>query len=101
MPDAPTPPDAFPLRPGVTMPEWSFVADPTACEALAASMAVAGRVQKWSGLSATEDRVWRAVLSAFARSGQAPDAAQLATASGLDAAVVAPVVPGTRPHRPR
>lgn len=96
MPDALAPPDAFPLRPGVLMPEWSFVTDATARDALASGMAVAGRARKWSGLNIVEDRVWRVVLSAFAHSGQAPDAAQLATASGLDAAVVAPVVRALR-----
>ena len=84
--------DAFSLRPGVPMPEWSFVTDPTAREALAASMAVAGWAQKWSGLSAAEDRVWQAVLLGFARSGQAPDVARLAAATGLDEATLAPIL---------
>ena len=34
---------AFLLRHGVLMPEWSFVTDPAAREALGASMAEAGR----------------------------------------------------------
>lgn len=84
--------DAFPLRPGVPMPEWSFVTDPVGREALAASMAVAGRARKWSGLSAAEDRVWQAVLSGFARSGQAPDAARLAAATGSDEATLVPIL---------
>lgn len=92
MPDALAPPDAFLLRPGVAMPAWSFVTDPAAREALSASMAVAGRARKWSGLSAVEDQVWQAVLSGFARSGQAPDVTRLAAATDLDASAVAPVL---------
>ena len=49
----------FLLRPpGVRMPDWSLVTDPVARDALAASMAVAGRREKWSGLSGDEDRLW-------------------------------------------
>ncbi len=81
--DAVAPPDAFTLRHGVVMPAWSFVTDPTARKALAASMVVAGWPQKWSGLSAAEDRVWQAVLLAFARSGQAPNPHQLSTATDI------------------
>lgn len=83
---------AFPLRHGVLMPEWSFVTDPAAREALGASMAAAGRAEKWSGLSAAEDRVWRAVLRGFGPSGRAPDAAWLAAAARLDEAAVVPVL---------
>ena len=88
--------DAFVLRPGVMMPDWSLVADPTAREALAASMAVAGRAQKWSGLTTAEDRVWQTILLGFARSGQAPDLVQLSDATGRDGTVIASVLHALR-----
>lgn len=80
---------AFTLRPGVAMPAWPLVTDPTGQDALAASMEAAGRAEKWSGLEATEDAVWQAVLRMLARGGPAPDAAGLATATGLAEAEVA------------
>lgn len=83
---------AFILRPGVLMPDWSLVADPMARDALGTSMAVVGRAEKWSGLSATEDLVWQDVLRGFARSGQAPDTAQMAAAAGLDEAATAAIL---------
>lgn len=82
----------FVLRPGVEMPAWSFVTDPAAREALAAGMAAARRAEKWSGLGATEDRVWRAVLLEFAYSGRAPDTVRLASVTGLHGQVVAAVL---------
>ncbi len=87
---------AFALRPGVTMPDWSLVTEPTAREALAASMAAAGRAEKWSGLDAAEDRVWQAVLRGFAHSGAAPDAARLAAVTGMDEPAVAEVLRALR-----
>lgn len=74
---------AFALRPGVLMPDWSLTTEPAARDALAASMVAAQRAEKWSDLSAAEDRVWRAVLHGFARSGAAPDMARLAAGTGL------------------
>lgn len=88
--------EAFALRPGVPMPDWSLVTEPTAREALAASMAVAGRTEKWSGLDAAEDRVWQAVLRGFARSGAAPGAARLAAETGVDEPAVAEVLRALR-----
>jgi len=96
MPNALASPDAFTLRPGVVMPAWPFVTDPTAVEALAASMVVAGRAQKWSGLRAAEDRVLQATLLAFARSGQAPDLHQLSIATDMDDVLVASVLHALR-----
>lgn len=88
--------EAFALRPGMLMPDWSLVADPEAREALAASMAAARRPEKWSGLDAAEDHVWRAVLRGFARSDAAPDAARLAAATGLDEPAVTEVLRALR-----
>jgi len=88
--------DAFALRPGVMMPAWPFVTDATAGEALTASMVVAGRAQKWSGLSAAEDCIWQAILLTFARSGQAPDLHQLSIVTDMDDVSVASVLHGLR-----
>jgi mercuric reductase len=87
---------AVALRPGVLMPDWSLVTEPTAREALAASMVSARRAEKWSGLDVAEDRVWRAILHGFARSGAAPETARLATETGLDGPAVAGVLRALR-----
>lgn len=88
--------EAFALRPGVPMPDWSLVTEPTAREALAASMVAARRGEKWSGLNAAEDRVWRSILRGFACSGAAPDAARLAAGTGLDESEVGEVLGALR-----
>jgi hypothetical protein len=75
--------ESFALRPGVAMPDWSLVPDTAGRTALAASMAVAGRRQRWSGLDAAEDALWQAVLRGFIANGQPPGPAGLAAASGL------------------
>lgn len=94
--DVPASLDAFVLRPGVLMPDWSLVTDPTAREALAASMAVAGRAQRWSSLTAVEDRVWQAILLGLAHVGHAPDPAKLSAATGQDGATVTSVLHALR-----
>lgn len=86
----------FELRLGVRMPDWSAITDLTAGEALGASMAAAGRADKWSGLGAEEDRVWQAALRQLARSGPAPDSLQLAAATGLPASEVIPLLSALR-----
>jgi hypothetical protein len=75
--------EAFALRPGVMVPDWSLTADPFAREALAASMKAAGRAEKWTSLTSEEDGVRQAVLREFARTGKAPHPADLAAAAGL------------------
>src|SRR5258708_11487327 len=79
---------SFVLRPGVLMPDWSFVNDASARAALSAVMMDAGRAEKWAGLDPAEDRVWQAVLRGFAATGRAPDAWGLAVVTGLEAFVV-------------
>lgn len=78
------------LRPGVMMPDWSVVRDDSARTALSAIFELIGvGRQKWSGLGATEDRVWRAVIELFAALGRAPVATEIADAAGLSPNVVA------------
>jgi hypothetical protein len=71
------------IRPGVTFPDWSAVTSETVGAALAASFEAFGVAERWSGLDAAEDRVRRAVLEAYARTGHAPSIAQLARATGF------------------
>lgn len=47
---APRADGALVLRPGVLVQDWSFVADLAEQAAIFASMAAAGRAEKWSGL---------------------------------------------------
>src|SRR5258708_1242185 len=89
--------EAFVLRPGVLMPDWSFVNDASARAALSAVMMDAGRAEKWADLDPAEDRVWQAVLRGFAATGRAPDAPSLAAATGLET----PTPPASLPPLPR
>lgn len=89
------PGETIALRPGVTLPDWSLAPDPLAREALAASMAVAGRRERWAGLTPAEDTVWQAVLRRLASHGDAP-AAALAAATGHDGAGLAALLQGLR-----
>jgi mercuric reductase len=77
------------LRPGVAWPMWSCVTDPTARRALEASLDRSRWIEKWAGLDASEDRLWRAILSGFARTGQAQDLPSLGAATGLDTPAIA------------
>jgi hypothetical protein len=70
------------IRPSISLPDWDLVPNPLGRTALAASIAIAGRREKWSSISAAEDRVWRAVLRGFAGQGRAPTAADLIAAIG-------------------
>jgi Alkylmercury lyase len=74
--------EAIALRPGLRLPDWSRLSDPRAREALAASMAVAGRREKWAGLDTAEDEVRRAVLRHFAARGVGPSLREVAAATG-------------------
>lgn len=80
--------EAFLLRPGVLMPDWSGVTDAAARAALAAAMADAGRAEKWAGLDPAEDQIWQAILRGFAAIGRAPGTLSLAAAARLDHAAV-------------
>lgn len=74
---------SFLLRPGISVPAWSLVTDRTGQDALATSMEAAGRAEKWSGLDPAEDALWQVILRMLAHGGPAPDAAGLATVTGL------------------
>ena len=84
------------LRPGAPIPEWSFVTDPAARAALAATMAAAHWAERWSGLGAAEDRVRQAILRGFARSGRVPDPSRLAATAGVDERAVASILRALR-----
>src|SRR5689334_20768199 len=71
------------LRPGVGMPDWSAVTSETAAHALEAVFAAAGRNEKWSGLSADEDRVWQAILEGFASVARPPCQREISAATDL------------------
>jgi hypothetical protein len=77
------------LRPGVPWPDWSRVADPAAREALEASLAATGWLEKWKGLGEGEDQLWQEILRGFARTGRPQEAADLGNSLGLDAAAAA------------
>jgi hypothetical protein len=79
-----SPGETVALRPGLALPDWSLAPDPQARAALAASMAVAGRRDKWAGLGEAEDAARRAVLHSLASHGAVP----LTAPAGADLAVL-------------
>ncbi|WP_439580545.1 alkylmercury lyase family protein [Elioraea sp.] len=76
------------LRPDLALPDWTLLTDPSAREALAAAMAVAGRRDRWAGLDVAEDAVRRTVLLGFAAFGVPPSVTEIAASIGLDAEAV-------------
>lgn len=80
---APRPRLEIAIRPGVIFPDWSAVTSETVREALGATFEVFGVEKRWSGLDAAQDRIRRAILEAYARTGHAPSIAQLAVATGF------------------
>ncbi len=75
---------SVPLRPGVTLPDWSLVREEPARAALAAIVDLIGvGTPKWSPLAATEDQVWRCVLEQFAAFARAPSLGEIADTTGL------------------
>ena len=62
------------IRPGIRRPDWSAVIWPAAREALLARhRSRIGLGERWNhALEPAQDRVWRAVLELFARSGRPP-----------------------------
>ncbi len=72
-----------PKRPGASWANWSVVTSETGRRALGAIAEVAGFEHKWSGLTDPEDRVRRAILDLYVRSGHAPDVAQVAGLTGM------------------
>ena len=73
----------IPLRPGVAFPDWSVVTSETAAEALQSILEAFGVETRWSGLGDGEDRVRRAILEHYGKSGEAPSMAALTGATGL------------------
>ena len=72
-----------PLRSSQNWPNWSVVTSERGREALDAIVEVAGFKDKWSGLTAAEDGVRRAVLDLYAYLGHAPGVAGLAESTGM------------------
>ncbi len=71
------------LRPGVAFPDWPAVTSKKAGEALVAILEAFGAETRWSGLGDGEDRVRRAILEHYGKTGEAPSMAALAGATGM------------------
>jgi hypothetical protein len=72
----------------MSLPDWSEVSSGRAREALHGLMETADWSERWSGLSAAEDGVRRAVLELFGTLGRAPSLPELGAWAGLEAAEV-------------
>ena len=73
------------LAPGVMFPNWSAVSSETVRETLDAIFEALGVEKCWTGMGDTEDRVRRAILNHYGKTGHAPSLARLAEITGLDA----------------
>ncbi len=71
------------LRPGVAFPDWPVVTSETAAEALQSIIEAFAAETRWSGLGDGEDRVRRAILEHYAKTGHAPSMAALTGATGM------------------
>ncbi len=81
--DAPSGRLEIAIRPGVTTPDWSVVTSETVREALAAIFETCDWEERWAGLDDAQDRVRRAILEAYPRTGQAPSTNELALKTGF------------------
>ncbi len=73
------------LAPGVTFPNWSAVSSETVRETLDAIFEAFNVEKCWRGMGSTENRVRRAILDHYGKTGHAPSLARLAEITGLDA----------------
>ena len=73
------------IRPGICRPDWSALTRPAARKALLArDCSRIGLAERWNhALEPAQDRVWRAVLELFARSGRPPQLHEIREETGL------------------
>lgn len=76
------------MRPGVALPDWSYVTAEPARRALGAMIDVEGLLARLSDIDPIEDNVWRAVLEGYAEAGRAPALTELAERVGLSPEIV-------------
>jgi mercuric reductase len=76
---------AFPLRSGVSFPDWSAVSSKNAHAATLAMLEATGVQRRWQQHGDVEDRVRVAILRHYAQTGRAPDLASLRASIGLSA----------------
>lgn len=73
----------FEIRKGVTFPKWDAVRSEAAATALLAMLEVVDVGRRWTGHKPAEDRVYRAILTHYARHALAPSIKQLSEMSGM------------------
>ncbi|MES0179006.1 bifunctional organomercurial lyase/mercury(II) reductase MerBA [Mesorhizobium sp. M0025] len=83
---------SYPVRPGVTFPDWSVVTSPVVQDALLAMVGSEHVFDRWSGYEATTDRVRVALLQLYTEHGRAPTLGALAKRAGLSATAVRPLL---------
>lgn len=80
------------LPSGATFPQWSAVTSENARRALEAIFEALDVKKFWAGMGDGEDRVRRAILDHYGRSGHAPSIAQLAELGGVEGAEARAIV---------
>ncbi len=75
---------SYPVRPGVTFPDWSVVKSPAVKDALQAMVGSDHVFDRWSGYDPATDRVRVALLELYSEDGRAPTTGALAERAGLN-----------------
>ena len=86
----------IPIEPGVVFPNWSVVASDTVEQALGGIFQAFGVERAWRDMGADENRVRRAVMDEWGRTGHAPTPARVAEVTGLSADEVAANLAGLK-----
>ena len=75
--------DQVSARSHISVPDWSVVRSDIAWQALQAAADTLDMARKWAELDPAEDRVRRAILAAYARTGAAPNTGELSRQTRL------------------
>jgi mercuric reductase len=82
----------YPVRPGVTFPDWAAVTSPQAREALLATLEALGVLRTWRDYTPAEDGVRTNLLRLYAELGRAPKIGELAGRAGVSESTIRPIV---------
>lgn len=82
----------YPVRHGVTFPDWAAVTSSTTNEALLAIFEAFGMERVWRNYTPVEDRVRSTLLRLYGETGRAPRVGDLAACAGVSEAVITPTL---------
>jgi hypothetical protein len=82
----------YPVRHGVTFPDWTAVTSPATNKALLAIFEAFGMERVWRNYTPVEDRVRSTLLRLYGETGRAPGVVDLAARAGVSGAVITPTL---------